>query len=535
MRKDPNAWWKYGVIYQIYPRSFADSNHDGIGDLKGIISKLGHLEDLGVDGLWLSPIYPSPDKDFGYDVSNYFAIDPRYGTMDDFELLVKEAKRRGMRIIMDLVLNHTSDQHSWFLKAKKSRDNPFHDSYLWRDPNPDGGLPNNWHSIFGGKAWEYVPEVGQYYYHMFLKEQPDLNWRNPIVRKEMLNVFKFWMEKGVAGFRLDVFNNYFKDAQFRSNPVNRLGIRTFDQQEHRYDTDRPEMIPLLKDIRKILDSKPGTYAVGETFMDTVHKAAKYSAPGLLPSTFNFSLIQGSWNAHTVQQKIIEWEKTLDEKSWLTQVLGNHDSKRIATRIHADADDRKLKLAAALLLTMRGTPFIYNGDEIGMRDIHMSRREFQDPLGKLLWPFPFGRDGCRSPMQWDDSEFAGFSDHKPWLKVHPNHTHRNVKKQKLEKDSLFSFYRKLIHLRKESGALQAGMFLPLTYDPLFILAYLRQTSHQTVLVLLNFNRRKTKFFLGRELTKQNWQLLLSSNPQRENNILSNSLQLSGHEASIYKAQ
>lgn len=533
MKNDPNAWWKKGVIYQIYPRSFADSNQDGIGDLNGITKNLDYLKDLGVDAIWLSPINPSPDKDFGYDVADYLDIDPKFGTMKDFELLIKEARKRGIHVILDLVLNHSSDQHLWFIESKKSKDNPYHDFYIWHAPAKGGGVPNNWQSVFGGKGWEYVPELGQYYYHMFVKEQPDLNWRNPKVRKELLDVFRFWLKKGVDGFRLDVFNNYFKDAQFRNNPINRFGIRRFERQTHLYDTDQPEMIPLLQDIRKILESKPGSYAVGETFMGGMKMAAKYCASGLLPGTFNFSLVGGAWNARTLQRKITEWDQAVDDQSWPTQVMSHHDVRRIATRLHASSDDRKLKQAAALLLTLRGTPYIYYGDEIGMRDIHVGKREIQDPLGKQLWPFPVGRDGCRSPMQWDDSEFAGFSTHKPWLIVHPNHTQRNVIQQRSEKDSLFHFYRNLIHVRKENEALREGMFLPLTYDPLYIMAYLRQMAHETVLVVLNFSRRKMKFFLGRELAKHNWQLLLSSNADQETTIKSNSLQLAGYEACIYK--
>jgi alpha-glucosidase len=533
MRIDPNAWWKQGVFYQIYPRSFSDSNQDGIGDLKGITKKLDYLQDLGVDAIWLSPINPSPDKDFGYDVSDYLDIDPKYGTMKDFELLIQEGRKRDIHVILDLVLNHSSDQHHWFLESKKSRNNPFHDFYIWHDPAKGGGQPNNWRSIFGGKGWEFVPGLGQYYYHMFVKEQPDLNWRNPTVRKELLDVFRFWLKKGVDGFRLDVFNNYFKDVQFRNNPRNRLGIRPFDCQTHLYDTDQPEMIPLLKDIRRILDSKPGSYAVGETFMGREKIAAKYCAPGLLPGTFNFSLVRGAWNARTVQRKITKWDQAVDAESWPTQVMSNHDVHRIATRLHASQDDRILKQAAALLLTLRGTPFIYYGDEIGMRDIRVGKADLQDPVSMNYWPFPVGRDGCRSPMQWDESCFAGFSTHKPWLKVNPNYSQRNVQRQKSEKDSLFHFYRKLIHIRKENKALNAGMFLPLTYDPLFVMAYLRQTAEETVLVVLNFNRRKMKFFLGRELAKRNWKLLLSSNPNQETTITSSTLQLTGYEVCIYK--
>ena len=294
MTEAQKPWWHKGVIYQIYPRSFYDSNHDGLGDLNGIIEKLDYLQDLGVDALWLSPIYPSPDVDFGYDVSDYLAIDPKYGSMQDFDNLVAEAKKRNIHIVLDLVLNHTSDQHPWFIEAKKSRENPYHDYYIWKDSKPDGSLPNNWQSVFGGKGWEYEQQVDRYYYHMFYKEQPDVNWRNPQVKQYMLDVFKFWLERGVQGFRLDVFNLYYKDVQLRDNPVNRFGIRDFERQTHIYDLDQPEMIPFLKELRSLLDKYPDSYAVGETFDSTPEKAASYCAPGLLHAAFNFSMIGFTW-------------------------------------------------------------------------------------------------------------------------------------------------------------------------------------------------------------------------------------------------
>ena len=256
-------WWRDGIIYQIYPRSFADSNGDGIGDLQGIIGRLEYLSELGIDAIWLSPIYPSPDVDFGYDVAHYTDVDPKFGTLEDFQQLVDESRRHNIRIILDLVLNHTSDQHPWFLESRKSKDNPYHDWYLWKDSKPGGGPPNNWQAVFGGSGWQYDPHLDQYYYHMFYKEQPDLNWRNPDVRAALLNVFRFWLDRGVSGFRLDVFNNYFKDPLFRDNPP-RLGIRGFDRQKHIYDTSQPEMYPLLEEIRRLLDQYPESYVVGET-------------------------------------------------------------------------------------------------------------------------------------------------------------------------------------------------------------------------------------------------------------------------------
>jgi len=279
-------WWREGVIYQIYPRSFMDSNDDGIGDLIGILSRLDYLADLGVDAIWLSPICPSPDLDFGYDVSDYMAVDPKFGTLQDFDRLVEEAHRRGIRVILDLVLNHTSDQHPWFRAARSSREDPHHNWYLWKDALPNHRPPNNWQSVFGGSAWEYVPELNQYYYHMFYKEQPDVNWRNPQVRQAMLDVIRFWLERGVDGFRLDVFNMYFKHADFPDNPP-ALGLRGFDRQKHVYDADQPELIPLLADIRQLVDQYPQRYLVGETFLSAAERAAKYCSPELLLSVRSF--------------------------------------------------------------------------------------------------------------------------------------------------------------------------------------------------------------------------------------------------------
>jgi alpha-glucosidase len=515
-----HVWWQHGVIYQIYPRSFADSNGDGIGDLNGIIGKLGYLANLGVDAIWLSPIYPSPDVDFGYDVSDYIGIDPKYGTLEDFDRLVCEAHALGIRIILDLVLNHTSDQHPWFIESRKSRENPYRDWYIWADPKaggrgPEGRPPNNWESVFGGRGWEFDPTTGQYYFHMFYKQQPDLNWHNPAVRQAILDVFRFWLDRGVDGFRLDVFNVYFKDAGLANNPP-ALGLRGFDRQKHLNDCDRPELIPLLREIRALLDqySTPGKerYMVGETFISTAQKAASYCGQELLHAAFNFEFLSFPFKPRKFSSAVERWEHILSADTWPNYVLNNHDVIRTATRWRTREDDARLKVAAAMLLTLRGTPFLYYGEEIGMRDIPIhSREEVLDPIGKRYWPIFKGRDGCRSPMQWNAAPQAGFTDcgTRPWLPVHSNHTFRNVEQQQEDPLSLYNFYCQLIRLRRTMPALCEGMFQPITFGTQYQMAYLRQTADQVVMVALNFSRFKQRLVLGNQLARAQWRLLLST--------------------------
>ena len=513
-------WWRDGIIYQIYPRSFADNNGDGLGDLPGITKKLDYLADLGVNALWLSPIYPSPDKDFSYDVSNYVDIDPRFGSLADFDLLLSEAHKRGIRIVLDLVLNHTSDQHPWFLESRSSRDNPKADWYIWAPSSStsqfqrNGGeskkearIPNDWQSIFGGRAWTYVPERNQYYYHMFVPEQPDLNWRNPEVRKAVLDVVRFWLDRGVDGFRLDVFNMYFKDEQLRENP-RKLGVRAFNRQHHIYDCDQPEMIPLLRELRGILDSYPERYAVGETFIDEKGKIILYTGIDKLHAAFNFDFMWSKFDPAKLVEPILDWEELYTQHGiWPNYVLGNHDATRMATR-HTKSveDDRRIRVMMALLLTLRGTPYLYYGEEIGMRDITLKRSEILDPPGKKYWPFYKGRDGCRSPMQWDDSTNAGFSSSKPWLPVHPHYRVRNVKAQQTDPNSMLNFTRNFIKLRRENSALHRGDFTLLTTQPTDTLAYLRQIPEQTILVALNFKDRTSTL---ESISAGKWSLLYST--------------------------
>ena len=503
---DDFLWWRDGVIYQVYPRSFADSNDDGLGDLPGLISKLDYLKDLGVDALWLSPIYPTPDADFGYDVSDHCAIDPRFGTMQDFDRLLTEAHHCNLHIILDLVLNHTSNQHAWFNESRSNLDNPKRDWYLWRQK------PNNWHSVFGGRGWTKDPLTGQYYYHMFLAEQPDLNWHNPQVRQAQLDVVRFWLDKGVDGFRLDVFNLYFKDAGFSNNPF-KPGLRGFDRQVHLYDTDQPEMLPFLGELHDLLDSYPHTYAVGETFMSNPVKTAGYVGDHRLHAAFSFDFTSDQiifpWNPKWLLKRIVEREKRFQGQSWPTTVMGNHDLPRTASRYSRSEDDTQARLAMTLLLTLRGTPFLYYGDEIGMRQLRLRRDQIMDPPGKRFWPFYPTRDGCRAPMQWDDSTNAGFSSTQPWLPVHPDYAYRNVKQQISDPDSLWNTTRSLIALRRQVPSLVHGDFSPVKVSPQ-VLAYKREFNDQGVLVLLNFSKRKKEVILDGENIARNWNPLYPSN-------------------------
>ncbi len=508
---DSFLWWRDGVIYQIYPRSFADSNGDGIGDLRGILARMDYLVDLGVDAIWLSPVYPSPDVDFGYDVSDYTAIDPKFGSLADFDELVRVAHTRGIRVVMDMVFNHTSDQHPWFQEARKSRENPYHDYYLWQDAKKGGGPPNNWLSVFGGPGWKLDAPTGQMYFHMFYPQQPDLNWQNPAVRQAVLDVFRFWMERGVDGFRLDVFNAYFKHPQFADNAYGNFGLRPFDWMIHSQDMDRPELIPFLRVLRQLLDGYPERYAVGETFLGPSGKAARYTGTDLLHATFNFDLLESRWLARAFARAVQRWEHLLSPDGWPTWVLNNHDKARSASRFTRDEDDRKLKVAAALTLTLRGTPFLYYGEEIGMRDIRLGRSQILDPIGKQYWPFFQGRDGCRAPMQWSGAAQAGFTQGQaqPWLPLHPDYPTRNVEAMRADPDSLLNFYRQLITLRKLHPALQKGIFTPVPFDTRFIMAYLRQTKDETLLVALNFSRHSQRLVLGGALAHGANELLLSS--------------------------
>jgi alpha-glucosidase len=489
---DPN-WWKHAVIYEIYPRSFGDSNGDGIGDLNGITQHLDYLKSLGVDAIWLTPFYPSPQVDFGYDISNYEAIDPQYGTMGDFEHLVAEAKKRGLRVINDMVLNHTSDQDPWFIESKSSRTNPKADWYVWRDGKPDGQPPNNWVSIFGHSAWQYEPSRKQYYYHEFYKEQPDLNWRNPEVRKAMYDTLRFWMKKGVAGFRLDAITMLFEDADLRDEPyidgTNAFGDKNVNRQ---YTDNLPEVHDVLKQLHEVTDEFPGRVLIGETYLHTAEDLLKmYGARNdelQLPMDTQLGFLN-KLSAPTFRSMLTSAETELKGNTPLF-VFENHDNRRLIDRygdgVHNDAIER---LIATLLLTPRDAALIYEGEELGVKTIDPARVEdVKDPIGRLGWPKEKGRDGERLPMPWNGDNDAGFSVAKQtWLPVSPDYKTVNVASQSKQPDSMLNYYKNLLRLRRQDTQLRDGEFIGIDNDNPNVLSYLRKTKDgKAVLVCLNMS-------------------------------------------------
>jgi alpha-glucosidase len=529
-------WWKDGVIYHIYLRSYADSNGDGLGDLPGLISRLDHLngrdDSLGVDAIWLSPFFPSPDKDFGYDVADYVNVDPRYGSLEDFDQLIAEAHRRGIRVMLDLVLNHTSDQHSWFLDSRSSRTSPKRDWYLWRDPRPGERYPNNWQSVFGGRAWEWDEATRQFYYHMFLKGQPDLNWRNPAVRQAVMEGVRFWLDRGVDGFRLDVFSAWYKHADLPDNPP-RLGLRAYDRQEHRFDTNQPEMAGALEEFRALLDSYPERGAVGELFGRGASLAAAYCGPHKLHLVFNFAFSDCRWDPAQFQREILAWDAALGAEGWPCYVLSNHDVPRHVSRYGGRHPDAVAKVAAAMLLTLRGTPFLYYGEELGLPNTRLRRSQIVDPPGRRYWPFYKGRDPERCPMPWDGRPHGGFTTGRPWLPVDPSFPERNAEAQRRDPESVLSFYRTLLRLRRASPALRRGVFRPLMAHPASALVYLRETAHERALVALNFTPRPQVIRFDEDLGASGWSLALTSLTHPQATVAGSEVTLGPHEAAIFQ--
>ncbi|WP_018389153.1 alpha-amylase family glycosyl hydrolase [Ancylobacter sp. FA202] len=476
-------WWQRGIFYQVYPRSFQDTNGDGIGDLDGIRARLDYLVALGIDAVWISPIFPSPMADFGYDVADYCGIDPMFGDLDAFDRLIEEAHARRLKIVLDFVPNHTSDQHPWFAESRASRENPRRDWYIWRDPAPDGGPPNNWMSNFGGPAWTYDPASGQYYYHAFLTQQPDLNWRNPQVRAAMHDVLRFWMARGVDGFRVDVIWHLMKDANFRDNPPNPeygpgdADIRRFLQTR---STDQPDVHAIIAELRAVIDEYEDRVLIGEIYLP-IDRLVAYYGENLegahLP--FNFQLIHASWSAPRLAELIADYDAAVPEGGWPNWVLGNHDQPRIASRIGA----RRARVAAMLLLTLRGTPTMYYGDEIGMENVPIATEDAHDPWEKNEPGLGLGRDPERTPMQWDASPNAGFTNGRPWLPLAADFTTRNVAVQLEQPASLLGLYRDLIALRRAHPVLHAGTYRKITAlgD---VLVFLRESAEECVLVALN---------------------------------------------------
>ncbi len=482
-------WWQRGIIYQVYPRSFQDSNGDGVGDLPGITSRLDYLHWLGVDAVWISPIFPSPMADFGYDVSDYTGIHPLFGTLEEFDVLIREAHARGLKVILDFVPNHTSEQHPWFLESRSSRDNPKRDWYIWRDPAPDGGLPNNWLSNFGGPAWTLDEKTGQYYYHAFLREQPDLNWRNPEVHEAMLDVLRFWLERGVDGFRVDVIWHLIKDEHFRDNPPDpdwTPDQRPYDALLKVHSTDQPEVHEVISRMRHLFDQYDERVLIGEIYLP-VERLVRYYGDEMsgvhLP--FNFQLILARWDARHIAQLIDEYEAALPAEGWPNWVLGNHDQHRIASRVGPE----QARVAAMLLLTLRGTPTLYYGDEIGMHDVPIPPERVQDPFEKNVPGMGLGRDPERTPMQWSARENAGFTTGEPWLPIAEDYREVNMEAERDDPRSILTLYHRLIDLRRGEPALEVGRFEPVEAEG-DVLAYIRRAwrAESDFLIVLNLGHR-----------------------------------------------
>ena len=496
-----HEWWKHAVFYEVYPRSFADSNNDGIGDLKGIDLHLDYLKDLGVDAIWITPCYPSPQVDFGYDVSDYENIDPMYGTLNDFKHLAHDARKHDIRIIMDFVLNHTSPQHKWFLDSASSRTSAHRDWYIWRDGKGPGIPPNNWISGFGGAAWQFDPKTGQYYYHFFAVGQPDLNWRNPAVEKAMFDVTRFWYKRGVSGFRLDAVDLLFEDPNLHDNPLlegkNDLGDPNM---ENKYNDKLPEVHTELNKLRQVADEN-NAVLIGETYTSNREELKEYYGDHndeiQLPMDFMFCEVN-KLSPNDFRTQIANAEST---GGWPVYVIGNHDMTRSYNRYgDGQHNDQIAKVMAGMYLTLRGTPVMYYGEELGMENNDPVRKEdVKDPIGIAGWPKEKGRDGERTPMQWNDSPNAGFSQAAPWLPVPASYKTHNVASELKDPDSVLQFYKRLLTLRHHEPALLDGDYVALNQDNADVLSYLRRYKNEAVLVVLNMSntRQRISFDLSAE--------------------------------------
>ena len=491
--RDSQDWWRGAVIYQIYPRSFQDTNGDGVGDLPGIIDRLDHVASLGVDAVWISPFFRSPMADFGYDIADYRDVDPLFGTLDDFDRLLAKAHALGIRVMIDQVFSHTSDQHAWFRESRMSRDNPKADWYVWADPSEDGTPPNNWMSLFGGVAWRWEPRRGQYYLHNFLASQPDLNFHNPDVQQATLDYVKFWLDRGVDGFRLDSINFCFHDAQLRDNPPKPLDKRVgrgfspdnpYAFQYHHYNNTQPENLPFLEDLRALLDRYPGATTLGEiSSEDSLATTAEYVAPSRLHMGYSFELLTDDFSAGYIRDTVERLESTMTE-GWPCWAISNHDVRRAVTRWGGPHPSPALaKLLVALVCSLRGSVCLYQGEELGLPEADVPFESLRDPYGITFWPNFKGRDGCRTPMPWTGDANGGFSDGEPWLPVPPEHLAISVHAQEADPDSTLNGVRAFLHWRATQPALRHGAIRFLA-APEPILAFVRETAAQRVLVVLN---------------------------------------------------
>jgi alpha-glucosidase len=537
-----SSWWQRGIIYQIYPRSFKDSNGDGIGDLQGIISQLDYLTWLGVDALWLSPVYPSPMADFGYDITDYCNVDPIFGDLETCDVLIEQAHQRDLKVIIDFVPNHTSDEHPWFVTSRSSRHNPRRDWYIWANPRPDGSPPNNWLSVMGGPAWEWDGSTAQYYLHTFLKQQPDLNWRNPAVKAAMFDVIRFWLDRGIDGFRVDAAHFILKDPDLRDNPLNPSVQRVlhkpmgdYDSQLHLYDNGHTDVHSVYRELRHMLDrystARP-RLLMGEVHIFDRQVWASYYGADLdeLHMPFNFDLVSAAWNAQAIRQSVEALETHLPPGAWPNHVLGNHDEPRIIDR----AGPAVARLATLLLLTLRGTPTLYYGDEIGMHDGDIPPERVHDQMEKNMPGLGLGRDPERTPMQWDSSPNAGFCppDTEPWLPIPADYQQINVALEREDAHSLLNLTRRLIELRRSRPALSIGSYHAIDGVPDSCFVYLRQSSGQHYLIALNFSGQEQIVKLPE---MGNGRILLSTYLNREEPVNLAFLRLRGREGYVLELE
>ncbi len=532
------TWWKRGIVYQIYPRSFQDTNGDGVGDLRGIRDRLDYLSWLGVDAIWISPIFVSPMKDYGYDVADYCDIDPLFGTLEDFDALVTAAHERGLKVILDFVPNHTSDQHAWFTESRASRANPKRDWYIWRDPAPGGGPPsggpprggppNNWISNFGGAAWTFDEATGQYYYHAFLREQPDLNWRNPEVRAAMHEVLRFWLRRGVDGFRVDVIWHLMKDPDLTDNPPNpnfREGQSDINRLLQTHSADHPDILAIVAGLRAVLDEFDQRVLIGEIYLP-LKRLVDYYGEDLsgahLP--FNFKLIYSAWSAREIGRFIDEYEASIPPGGWPNWVIGNHDQRRIVERV----GEAQARIAAMLLLTLRGTPTMYYGDELGIPHVPIPPDRVRDPWELNEPGRNFGRDPERTPMQWDATSTAGFTTGQPWLPLDPGFPTRNVAVEARDPASMLSFYRRLIDLRREHLALAIGSYHAIEAGG-DVLAFERRHTNGHCLVALNLGQTPVDIAVPKAVG--GGRLLLSTHLDRAQEVTGERLSLRPDEGVV----
>ena len=486
-REDRYLWWKHGVIYHVYVLSYKDSDNDGYGDIRGVIEKLSYLSGLGVSAIWLSPVFKSPMADFGYDIEDYYSVDPAFGSNDDLAELINKAHRINIRIIFDMVMNHTSEKHPWFIEAKSDKNSPKRNWYIW-EKGRGSKPPNRWKTAFNKPAWEFDSTTGEYFYHSFLKEQPDLNWRNDEVKDEFFKIFRYWLDMGVDGFRLDAVNFIVKDRKLRENPglfQILFGKRKF------YSRNRSTSLKLLQEFRNLMNSYEDRMLVGEIFAlppgeSDVVSYYLSSGEDSLNMAFDFSLLFQMWSAKRYYKAIARSYMSIPAKGWPSVVLSNHDLARSYDKVKGEHTLEKAKIRAVLQLTLKGTPFIYYGEEIGMKNTSIAKSRIKDPLGKMYWPIYKGRDGARTPMQWDETVNSGFSKAEPWLPLNEDHGKNNVFLQRLNQYSLLNFYIKLISLRNSYDSLNRGDWVPVSKGSDGILSYLRIYQHEYMMIVLNFS-------------------------------------------------